>query len=246
MRFRRPGGRPPKLTLGPVDLSGMEPDAKPILGAPVTHRRASLPAEICRKRAANHDVVADYAAERLRHRNAAQEAAQNTYGQLVRQFIEEHANTKTRRWRDSARVLGLRYPREGGEPEVIAGGLAQRWADKAVRAIDAYEIWGVMDEARRLGIPGLERRSDGPTDSSARAILAALSSFFGWLEKRRRVDANPCASVHKPDAAKARDRVLIDAEIVAFWRAADAAGEPFGQLLKVLLLTGAGSTRSQG
>jgi integrase len=240
MRFRRPNGKPAKLTLGPVDLSGKEADSEPILGAPLTLAGArALAAEIHRKRAADHDVVADYAAERLRHRNAAQEAAENTYGQLVRQFIAEHAKPKTRRWRDSARLLGLRYPKDDGEPEVISGGLAQRWADRPVRAIDGYDVWGVMDEARRLGIPGLERRSDGPTDSSARAILAALSSFFGWLEKHRRVDANPCASVHKPDAAKARDRVLTDAEIVAFWRAADAAGEPFGQLLKVLLLTGA-------
>jgi len=36
MRFRRPGGVPAKLTLGPVDLTGREVDGEPVVGAPLT------------------------------------------------------------------------------------------------------------------------------------------------------------------------------------------------------------------
>ena len=40
---------------------------------------------------------------------------------------------RPRDWREKARILGLRYPREeGGEPDIIEGGLAERWAEKPV------------------------------------------------------------------------------------------------------------------
>jgi integrase len=44
--------------------------------------------------------------------------------------------------------------------------------------------------------------------------------------------------VRPPVAERSRDRVLTDDEIVAFWRAAEAIGEPFGPLYRLLLLTG--------
>jgi integrase len=240
MRFRRPDGRPAKLRLGDLDPSGKEA-GDPVMGAPLTLAGArELAAKIQRERKAGADVVADHEAEKHRQKTEGVEASKNSYGTLLRQFISERARPKLRRWRDVARLLGLVYPKEGdGEPSVIAGGLAQRWADKPVRSFDGHDIFAVMDEARRRGIPGLEKRSDGPSDSSARAVLTALSSFFGWAWKNRFVDSNPCASVHRPDAAKARDRVLSESEIVAFWGAADAQNEPFAQALKLLLLTGA-------
>ena len=36
LRFRKPNGKPAKLTLGPVDVSGVEQDGTPVLGAPLT------------------------------------------------------------------------------------------------------------------------------------------------------------------------------------------------------------------
>lgn len=69
-------------------------------------------------------------------------------------------------------------------------------------------------------------------------MLSTLSTFFGWVAKRKRlIEISPC-SVHRPDAPKARDRVLADAEIRIFWNACDAVSEPFSQALKLLLITG--------
>src|SRR5262249_51556818 len=56
---------------------------------------------------------------------------------------------------------------------------------------------------------------------------------------QRRIEANPCASVHRPETAQARDRVLDQDEIARFWAASDKVGEPFGAALKLLLITGA-------
>ena len=233
LRFRKPNGKPAKLTLGPVDVSGVEQAGTPVLGAPLTLAGArALASEIHRQRAQGRDVIADHAASKHRRRTEHDENAANGFGALARQFIAEHAKPRTRRWRACARLLGLRYPTDGDEPEVIKGGLCERWGTRPVRTIDGHDIWAVVDETRLRGAPGLPRRSDGPTDGMARAMLAALSTVFTWLARRRIVATNPCIGIQRPDAAPARDRVLTVNEIVAFWHACGEIGEPIGQLFR--------------
>jgi integrase len=84
----------------------------------------------------------------------------------------------------------------------------------------------------------LERRSDGPTESRARAMLATLSSMFAWLLQHRRVETNPCAGVHRPEPSQARERVLRNDEIRWMWKACDELGEPFAAIVRQLLLLG--------
>jgi integrase len=244
LRFRKPGGVPAKLTLGPVDLTGKEMEGAPVIGQPLTLEAArQLAAEVHRQRAMGRDVVADHAAAKHRRKAKIAEGEANTFAAMAVRFVAEHARPKVRRWRANARILGLRYPPAGGNLEVIPRGLAERWADRAVREIDGHDIWAVVDAACRTGVPGLERRAAGTTDPLGRVTLAVLSSFFGWCLKHRRIEANPCVGIHKPGTSRPRDRVLDDREIAAFWRACDALGEPHGQMLKLLLLTG--SRRSE-
>ena len=252
MRFRRPSGKPAKLTLGPVDLSGKEAEGEPVLDSPLTLASVRrLATEIHRQRAMGHDVVADHDASRRRQKSEHESRSKSTFAAAARDFIEQHASKKTRRWRETARLLGLAYPRTGGELTPIKGGLCERWKDKPIAAIDGHDIHSVIDETRRTGAPGLERRSGGPTEARARVMLSCLSKMFGWLVQHRRVSQNPCKEVHRPEASRARDRVLTDAEIVKFWRATDAQRKEFSALLKLLLLTGcrlnevAGITRAE-
>jgi integrase len=65
-----------------------------------------------------------------------------------------------------------------------------------------------------------------------------LSKMFAWLIRDRRVTANPCASVARPEIPGSRDRVLTNSEIGDFWKAADSIDNPFATVLKLLLLTG--------
>ena len=252
MRFRRPNGKPAKLTLGPVDLSGQEAESEPVLDSPLTLASARrLAAEIHRQRAMGRDVVADYDASRRRQKSEHESRAKSTYASAAKDFIEQYASKKTRRWRETARLLGLAYPPTGGEPTRIKGGLCERWNDKPIAEIDGHDIHSLIDETRRSGAPGLERRSDGPTEARARVMLSCLSKMFSWLVQHRRVSQNPCKDVHRPEASAARDRVLTDAEIVKFWRATDAERKELSALLKLLLLTGcrlnevAGMTRAE-
>ncbi len=71
-----------------------------------------------------------------------------------------------------------------------------------------------------------------------RTVFAYASIFFGWAMRRGCIPANPLMSMAKPDAPKARDRVLSDAEVDAIWTASEALQAPWGQLYRLLLLTG--------
>jgi integrase len=241
LRFCRPDGTPAKLTLGPLDLTGAEIADEPILGQPLTLGAAhALATRVHRLRALGRDVIGDYQALKQQHRVQAEHGAATAFPVIVRQFIREHAQPKTRRWRDTARLLGLYYPKDGSEPTVIKGSLCERWASKPITAIVGDDIHAVVDDTRRTGVPGLERRkSQGLADGQGRSMFAALSGVFSWCLKERRIATNPCTGIKAPSPPTQRDRVLDKAEIAAFWRATDKVGEPISQLLKLLLLTGA-------
>jgi integrase len=229
MRFRRPGGKAGKMVLGPLHAEA-EPPGEVMIGMPLTLTGArQLAAQVHRDRARGADVVADHKARRHRQ----QSIASGTYCAAAKAFVEEHAKVKTRRWKATARSLGI-------DPETlepIAGGLAERWGDRDVRTLNDYDIYTVLDEARRVSVPGIKART-GASESRARAFGAILSALFGWCKRHRRVDANPAAGVWRPPPAPARERVLTDGEVVKLWQAACAVGSPHGAVLRLLLLTG--------
>jgi integrase len=251
MRFRRPDGRPAKLTLGSVyakDKQDKTPDPEPVIGGHLTLAAArALAAEVNRRRAMGIDVVADRDADRRRRRSEHETRARSTFAAAARDFVEGHAMKKTRRWKETARLLGLRPMPDG--LGLIPKGLAERWADRPVAAIDGHDVYDVIEEVRLRGVPGLRRLTDGPSESMALSMLSCLSKLFSWLAQHRRVEKNPAAGVHRPGASRPRDRVLSDAEIVAFWQATE--GERFSAVLRLLLLTGcrlnevAGMTRAE-
>jgi integrase len=237
MRFRGPSGKAAKMVIGPVDLSGAEVQGEPVIGMPLTLSAArQLAAQVHRDRARGQDVVADHKVRKHRQRAESADRGSNSFATLARRYVEEHAKPKVRGWRELARNLGLDPDDEDLAP--IPGGLAGRWADRDARSIDGHDVHAVVDEARRIGTPGIQARRDGASESRARALHSALSAFFGWGLRHRRVDANPCAGVWRPRAPAARDRVLTNAEVVKFWRATEVIGGPFGAVLQLLLLCG--------
>jgi integrase len=193
-----------------------------------------LAAEVHRQRALGRDPIADNKARKHRQRAEIEERGANTFAAAARMFIEEHARPKTRRWYETARLLGLRPD----DLEQIPGGLSQRWSDKPVRDIDGHDVWGAVDEARRVGVPGIVARTPGLSEARSRALFAALSGLFGWLQRDRKITQNPCAGLHRPSAPQARERVLTSDEVRWFWLACDAVGEHFDSVLKLLLLLG--------
>jgi integrase len=240
MRFRRPDGTPAKLTLGAVDLSGRKPKADDQLeiGTPLTLVEArALASEVNRRRAAGLDVVAEHFASKRRRREELETAGDNTFAAKARAFIEEHARPKTRRWRETARLLGLDYPVNGGEATEVKGGLVARWRARQLADIDGPDIHQVVSEAKKHGIPGIKARNGHASDARGRKLFRALSKLFSY--SGRRGPKNPCASEECPDAPPERDRVLSKDEIRWLWSASESLGQSFGPLVRLLALTGA-------
>jgi integrase len=224
MAFRGRGGKMTKLTLGPY--SAVEnSSAKPVVGAPLSLAAARrLAADINHRRAGGEHVT-----------TAKTRRGADSFGDAARDFIREHAQVRVRGWRAQARLLGL----EPDDLTEIDRGLASWWRDRPVTEITAGDIFAVADEAKRRGVPGLERRRRGHlTESRARALLSCLGRMFRWLLENRRIETNPCASVVRPPPPRSRDRVLDSRELAGLWRACDQLNPPFGAIVRLLVLTG--------
>jgi integrase len=253
LRYRRPDGRPAKLTLGDVDLSeGKEPEGSPQIGAPLSLVAAhALAADQLRNRARGIDVAAQHVAEKRRQKVAAIKAAENSFPALARMFIDNHKVKKhgerPRRWRENAVLFGFDYPSDGGEPSIRKNSLAERWRNRELRSISGDELHDLVIECQQTGVPGRPPRHKGANDSRGRAMSAVLSKFFAWAKEQRHLGVNSALDLYRPEQAAARQRVLnarLDVrradELRWFWAATGSTkiSEPFGTLLKLLLLTG--------
>jgi integrase len=237
MRLRRPDGRPAKLTLGRVDL-GDENGDDPVLGAPLTLRQArQLANSIDRQRARGKDV-ASMTERKRREERLRLDASRDSFLALARDFATDQMS-RIRGWRAQAKLLGLSYPRQCGEPTLVAGGLAERWASLPIGEISTHMIHDAIDEAQSRAIPGTAPRRAGASDARAQHLAAAIGKLFSWAAAKRRVATNPCLGMKRPKALGARDRVLTACELRSLWRACDAIGGPFGSSVKLLMLTGA-------
>ena len=237
-RFRV-NGKSAKLTLGGFDETVRKPVDKPVVGADLTLAEArKLAAEIDHERAAGTDVIVARKVAKLAARRKAIDDADNSYPVLLRRYVEEHARPHTKRWRDTARMLGLRY--QDGEMLIIPNGLVERWAGKTVREISPDDIFIAVDGAVRVGAPGLTRwrASHARAEPFGRMLHSALSGFFGWCLKNRRIDLNPVRSVAKPRASTPRERVLSDEELTRIWHGCEKLSPPFAAMVKLLILTG--------
>ena len=231
MKFRRPNGKLARLTLGYFD-----PDAKgdPVTGGPLSLPMArALAATVNTQRAVGVDVIGD----RRRTELETKARGGSSFSEAAIDFVNQYARRETKSWREGISLLGLRT-NDDDELELIPKGLADRWRDKAITEITGDDIHYLVDEAREKGVPGLERRIDGPSELMARALHSILSKMFSWLMSKRRLKVSPVAGVSKPKGSKRRERVLTDDEIRKFWTATNEITVQARQCLRILLLTG--------
>jgi integrase len=237
MRLRRPDGRSAKLTLGKVDLGPENGDA-PVHGGALTLRQARQLANAIDRQRARGEDVASMTERHRREERLRLDATRDSFLALVRDFAADQMR-HIRGWRAQAKVLGLLYPPDGGEPTLAHGGLAERWASLPVGEISAHMVHGAIEEAHTRAIPGIAARGHGASDARAQHLSAAIRKLFSWAAGKRRVTTNPCVGLHRPKASKPRDRVLTAAELRSLWRACDEIGWPFAPCVKLLMLTGA-------
>jgi integrase len=97
------------------------------------------------------------------------------------------------------------------------------------RTIDSIRKRDVIDLVESVAVSG--------RGYLANRTLGTLSKFFNWLVARDVLAFSPVTGVEKPHEEEVRDRVLTDAELRKLWLACED-GEPFGQALRLLILTG--------
>ena len=138
------------------------------------------------------------------------------------------------RLRDSFEAVTERYVdlymksnRSGAETaRLLRHGPVPAWKGRHIAEIRRADLADLIDT--------IKKRSP----AVARATYAALRGLFAWCLERDLIVASPCQSVTAPPRPEARDRVLTDGELAVIWKGSDALGYPFGQVVKLLLLTG--------
>ena len=96
-------------------------------------------------------------------------------------------------------------------------------------------------EITRTDIKELLRIKARSAPVSANRLKSLISKIFTWALKEEIIGASPALSLDPPGGKeddRQRDRVLNASEIKKVWRAFDSMGYPFGQLFKLLLVTG--------
>jgi integrase len=162
--------------------------------------------------------LARFAAEDEAERVAAEQTRienELVFEKVAARWLDHYENEKSRR-PSSVALAKL----------VVNRHLSPKLAGKPMPRIGRTDIQLAIDAipAKRRGI--------------RRAVFAYSSILFGWAHKRGDIDANPVTAMAKPEAPKARDRVLRDDELAAVWNAADKLGTPFVSFFRMLILTG--------
>ncbi len=136
--------------------------------------------------------------------------ATGTFRDVAENFLSAN-DRQNRYWRETRRLLERNaYPFFGSQP---------------VATITRSQIAALIDQT--------EARSK----SAARLLFAALRPLFAWALERGAIEQNPILGLRGPQLLQARDRVLSDAEIKAFWIAAGKLSWPFENIFKLLFLT---------
>lgn len=119
--------------------------------------------------------------------------------------------------------------------------LKREWGDSWAEAKRQLEIHAVpalkgrpLPEIKKHEVAGLIDKL-GARPALARNTHAVLRKLFAWAVQRGDLNVSPiCAA---PPSVKARKRVLTPDEIVALWQASFQLDRPFGQFIRLLMLT---------
>ena len=165
--------------------------------------------------AALHRVAAgcDPAEEKRRQREATA-GDDLTFAGMARRYLAQRVerNCRASTYRETARII---------EQDAIPV-----WGRRPIASISKRDVLALVD-----------RKVASGAEVQGNRVLARLRTLFGWAVEKDLIEKNPCDGLSPPTKELARDRVLGETEIQAFWKATDDLGWPFGPLFKLLLLT---------
>ncbi|MGA9265527.1 MAG: tyrosine-type recombinase/integrase [Rhodomicrobium sp.] len=142
---------------------------------------------------------------------------------------------------EKAKLTGLTFKDAVERFLSIHGKGTRYWAQKQTRLMSADTkpiASKPMATITRVQIAATIDKVQARSGAAARHLFADVRPVFAWALDRGLIETNPMAGMKAPAASEARDRVLTDEEVKAFWQAATEEGWPFSSVFKVLLLTG--------
>ena len=132
---------------------------------------------------------------------------------VAAEFVERHCKPNNRGWRRQEHDLKQQFE--------------ARWRDRPITSITRHDVLEVID-----------RITDRSSPQRANRHLALIRKLFNWSAERGYVEASPAVNIKPPGKEVSRDRVLSDAELRLVWQCCAAIGWPFGDLFRLLILTG--------
>ena len=158
------------------------------------------------------DPKATREAERAAAKAEAKVEARNTFGAIAERYIARECPGLSR----------------GVDVEsVIRRGLLPPWTDRKMTDLRRSDLTELTDMLVDAGKP-----------MAAHKLHETAKRVFNWALERGDIEASPFAAMKAPVKKKPRQRKLGDQEISALWPIWEKMGYPFGDLQKVLLLTG--------
>ncbi len=133
-----------------------------------------------------------------------------TLGEIIPDYVEKHAKSQNRDWRNKQSLLAKFTELHGKR-------LNQIKRTDVVKALDAIVVTAPV---------------------SANRALAHLKHLMNWCVDRGMLDASPLTGMKLPTKETPRERVLTNDELRALWEACDTDGYPFGDCMKLLILSG--------
>ncbi len=159
----------------------------------------------------------DPAVEELRKKAHAAVTNLNTFRVVAQAFIDGPVAS---------------FKHHGEAERIINQEFVKRWSDRPVTDIMPIEVAGAVKAIKNRGAP-----------AQARNAMGYVRQLFGWAvgNPEYGITISPVAGL-KPVALIGkkvpRERVLVDAELRAVWKAAEAKGYPYGPAIQLLILTG--------
>ena len=147
---------------------------------------------------------------RFEDRTGIEVETKPTLGEMIPDYIEKYAKVHNRDWKRKQALLAKFATLHGKRIDQI------KRAD-VVKACDVIH-------------------KSAPT--SANRALAHLKHLMGWCVERGMIEVNPIAGMKPLSKEKPRERVLSDGELGALWAACGDEGYPFGDCMKLLMLSG--------
>jgi len=183
--------------------------------------------------------------EKRRQRHEQAERRANTVGALVEDFIADMRRRGLRNANEFEAIIRREFLGELYRDGQWIDGKEISWRERPVAEITAQEaarlIKGIINRGKDPEPGQRRRKSGGPW--AAHHALAIGKTMFEWAiaQLSYGTEASPFERI-KPQkligTKQRRRRVLSDDEIRYVWKAADQIGGPYGEMVKLLILTG--------